>query len=168
MVQGPSDPCAVPCPNPLLHFAPLCQLPPPQAQRGPAAPVPGPGNRQLSLGPLGCGPVAPAEESARKGGEGSVHSEDGHCCPALGSPSHPLPQELGGGTFLPISIMGECGLLGTGLLKCYSECYNNRLGRRWDHGPQVLSSATSDQHCYELSAYSVPGPGLGDYVPLPY
>lgn len=86
---------------------------------------------------------------------------------ALGSPSHPLPQELGGGTFLPASIMGERGLLGTGLLKCYSECYNNRLGRRWDHGSQVLSLATSDQHCYELSAYYVPGPGLGDYVPLP-
>lgn len=85
-MQGASKQRAAPCPNPLLHLSPLRQPPPPQAQRGPAAPVPGPANSQLSLGPLGCGPVAPAEEDARKG---SVHPKHGPCHPTLSQPSPP-------------------------------------------------------------------------------
>ena len=42
-----------------------------------------------------------------------------------GSPSPPLRRELQV-TLLPVSILGEGGLLGAGLLKRYSECHGDR------------------------------------------
>lgn len=81
----------------LLCLPPLLQPPPPQVQRGPAAPIPGPAGSHLSPGPLGHGPVAPAEENS---GKGDVHPEDGHC--------HQGSDEQGGGWGdSSVSILGE-------------------------------------------------------------
>lgn len=63
-------------PGLLLWLLPLLRPLPPDPQRGPAAPIPGPAGGQLSPGPVGCCPAAPAKEGA---GKRSVPPEDGHC-----------------------------------------------------------------------------------------
>lgn len=79
-------------PGPLLRLLPLLQPPPPEAQGGSAAPVPGPAGSQLFQGPLRYCPVAPAEEDA---GKGSVHLEDGHCHWGLDQLSPPSAAGMG-------------------------------------------------------------------------
>lgn len=105
VLQGVSHPSPAPLLGPLLCLPPLLESPPPQAHHSPAALVPGPAGSQLSPGPLGHCPVAPAEEDAEKG---SVRPKDGHCHGAA-SPAHASrsSREGLGVTLLPVSILGE-------------------------------------------------------------
>ena len=120
VAQGMSLQSLAPFPGPPLHLLPLYQSLSPQAQGSPAPLIPGPAGSQLSLGPLGCCPVAPVKEGA---GKGSVHPQV--VTPTLGQPGPalPSPQQQGGVwvTLPPVSIMEEEGLLGAGGLQRYPE-----------------------------------------------
>ena len=76
--------------GPPLHLPPLYQPLPPQAQGGPAPPIPGPAGSQISPGPLGCCPVALVKEDA---GKGSVHPQV--VTASLALPSPPLSSKEG-------------------------------------------------------------------------
>lgn len=97
--QGVTHQSLASLPGPLLCLLPLPQPLPPDSQRGPAAPIPGPAGSQLSPGPVGCCPVAPAKEGA---GKQSVYPEDGQCHqgPDQLSPLSPAGRSLGGLFFL--------------------------------------------------------------------
>ena len=125
VAQGTSLQSPALFPGPPLHLPLLYQPLPPQAQGSPAPPIPGPAGSQLSLGPLGCCPVAPVKEDA---GNGSVHPQVVTATLGQPGPALPSPQQQGGAwvTLSPVSILEEEGLLGAGGFQRYPEGHADR------------------------------------------